>query len=68
MKTSFNSFIDYMTEKFGFTPLINTLHSLVDSVSDNGSSVGAADVAFFRLFLSFWEQNTQRRWILMKMR
>ena len=44
MKTSFNSFIDYMTEKFGFTPLINTLHSLVDSVSDNGSSVGAADV------------------------
>ena len=44
MKTSFNNFIDYMTSKFGFTPLIETLHSLVDSVSDNGSSVGAADV------------------------
>ena len=44
MKTSFNNFIDYMTLRFGFTPLINTLQSLVDSVSDDGSSVGAADV------------------------
>ena len=43
MKTSFNSFIDYMTTKFGFNSLIDTLHNLVDS-SLNGSSVGAADL------------------------
>lgn len=43
MKTSFNDFIDYMTTKFGFNSLIDTLHTLVDS-SLNGSSVGAADL------------------------
>ena len=44
MKTSFNDFIDYMTAKFGFNDLIETLQGLVDSVGDEGSMVGAADV------------------------
>lgn len=44
MKLSFNNFIDYMTSKFGFNDLIETLQGLVDSVSDDGSTVGAADI------------------------
>ena len=45
MKTSFQEFIDYMTSKFGFNDLIETLQGLVDSVAEDGSSVGAADVS-----------------------
>ncbi len=45
MKVSFQEFIDYMTSKFGFNDLIETLQGLVGSVSEDGSSVGAADVS-----------------------
>lgn len=45
MKTSFQEFIDYMTSKFGFNDLIETLQGLVGSVAEDGSSVGAADVS-----------------------
>ena len=45
MKVSFQEFIDYMTSKFGFNNLIETLQGLVGSVSEDGSSVGAADVS-----------------------
>ena len=45
MKESFQEFIDYMTSKFGFNSLIETLQSLVGSVVDDGSTVGAADVS-----------------------
>lgn len=44
MKVLFNEFLDYMTAKFGFNDLIETLQGLVDSVGDEGSTVGAADI------------------------
>lgn len=45
MKTDFDDFMEYMSVKLGVGPLTDTLKGLTDSIVEDQTSVGAADIS-----------------------